>query len=262
MEMGSFPPTVGMDHRYPYGYFNHNPFQQQQQQQPQLQPQPQPQSSRVSRKRRADGPPENNERLSKRMSLLNLEHSGPKLYVPVEQGDNHNQPLPDLNTLHQHQQQLQSQHHGAGHHKHAPMDDSMMQLDDSKYKVYIYNLDDELSSSDNETDDGKLIFLPDIEKALKSNRIPPNYLASPSPQDLADKQLVLYRVPSSITVPEEQDSVRKAIIEARQRMRERQEAERAAAAMREVPMGSAAMYSAPQPSSSAAAEDPDAMELD
>nr|CDP23490.1 Putative protein of unknown function [Podospora anserina S mat+] len=257
MEMGSFPPAVGMDHHYQYGYLNHNPFQQQQ---VQLQQQPQPPASRLSRKRKPDAPPENNERLSKRMSLLNLEHSGPKLYVPVEQGDSHNQSLPDLNAIH-HQQQLQSQRRSHGHHKHTPMDDSMMQLDDTKHKVYIYNLDDELSSSDNETDDGKLIFLPDIEKHLKSHRIPPNILASPSPQEMADRQLVLYRVPSSITVPEEQDSVRKAIIEARQRMREKQEAERAAAAMREVPVDSTVMFSAPQASSSSA-EDPDAMELD
>ncbi|KAK4201772.1 hypothetical protein QBC40DRAFT_277511 [Triangularia verruculosa] len=253
MEMGSFPPAaVGMDHHYPYGYHNqqHNLFQQQQ-------------PSRLSRKRKPDAPPENNERLSKRMSLLNLEHSGPKLYVPVEQGDNHNQPLPDLNAT-----QPQSQHHG-GRTRH-PVDDSMMQLDDSKYKVYIYNLDDELSSSDNETDDGKLIFLPDIEKHLKSDRIPPNLLASPSPQDLADKQLVLYRVPSSITVPEEQDSVRKAIIEARQRMRERQEAERVAAAattgasvMRDVPMDADISPGAyPAQAGSSSMDDPDAMELD
>ncbi|KAK0729274.1 hypothetical protein B0T21DRAFT_385360 [Apiosordaria backusii] len=258
MEMGSFPPAgVGMDH---YGYLinhHHNPFQQQQ---PPPPPQPQPQPSRLSRKRKPDAPPEHNERLSKRMSLLNLEHSGPKLYVPVEQGDNHTptQPLPNLNTIHHH-------HHGARHNKH-PVDDSMMQLDDSKYKVYIYNLDDELSSSDNETDDGKLVFLPDIEKHLRSNRIPPNLLAAAS-SDAANKQLVLYRVPSSITVPEEQDSVRKAIIEARQRIKEKQEAERAAAAaaaspvpvMRDVPMDTG-LYPAPPPSS--AMEDPDAMELD
>ncbi|KAK4181725.1 hypothetical protein QBC36DRAFT_174482 [Triangularia setosa] len=259
MEMGSFPPAVGMDHHYSYGYHNHNLFQQQQ---PPSQPQPQPQpSSRLSRKRKPDAPPENNERLSKRMSLLNLEHSGPKLYVPVEQGDNHNQPLPDLNTIHHHQQQLHSQQQHGRHHKH-PVDDSMMQLDDSKYKVYIYNLDDELSS-DNETDDGKLVFLPDIEKHLRSNRIPPNFLAA-APADAADKQLVLYRVPSSITVPEEQDSVRKAIIEARQRMREKQEAERAAAAAAGgVPvMGRVPMEPYPVPPASPSAEDPDAMELD
>jgi hypothetical protein len=96
----------------------------------------------------------------------------------------------------------------------------MMQLDDSKYKVYIRNLDDELSS-ESEAEDGNLIFLPDIEKHLRNNRIPAAVLAKPDPDQLS-KQLVLYRVPSSLTVPEEHDSVRKAIIEARARLRARQ----------------------------------------
>jgi len=76
----------GIDHRYRDYHSLHNQFQyptfsmpppqqryqqqvqqQQQQQQQQLQQQP-----RALRKRKADAPPENNERLSKRMSLLNL----------------------------------------------------------------------------------------------------------------------------------------------------------------------------------------------
>jgi hypothetical protein len=98
------------------------------------------------------------------------------------------------------------------------MNDDTMQLDDSKHKVYIYNLDDELSDSD--SDDGKLIFLPDIEKHLRSTRIPASLLANPA-SATADQsqQLVLYNVPSSLSVPEEHDSVRKAIIEARARAR-------------------------------------------
>lgn len=99
-----------------------------------------------------------------------------------------------------------------------------MQIDDTKHKVYIYNLDDELSSESESEDKEKVIFLPDIEKHLRSNRIPTQVFANP--QDLAEKQLVLYSVPSSITVPEEQDSVRKAILEARARLREKAEAER------------------------------------
>jgi hypothetical protein len=98
-----------------------------------------------------------------------------------------------------------------------------MQVDDTKHKVYIYNLDDELSSESDSDDKDKVIFLPDIEKHLRSSRIPSQILANP--QDLADKQLVLYSVPSSISVPEEQDSVRKAILEARARLREKQQAE-------------------------------------
>lgn len=101
-----------------------------------------------------------------------------------------------------------------------------MQVDDTKHKVYIYNLDDELTSSESESEDkDKVIFLPDIEKHLRSNRIPNHILGNPA-EDLADKQLVLYSVPSSISVPEEQDSVRKAIIEARARIRDRQDADK------------------------------------
>src|SRR5690606_25597325 len=151
---------VGIDQRYhhQHQYLDHGPFP------------PQQPPAQAPRKRKADAPPENNERLSKRMRLLNLgtsphpnwpgprsvaspspppssqltrhpppEQSGPKLYVPVEN--------PDSQPPNHHHSKL---HH---HHNNNPPDDSPMQLDDSKYKVYIYNLDDELSSSDNETDD-------------------------------------------------------------------------------------------------------------
>ncbi|KAK0656605.1 hypothetical protein B0T16DRAFT_301175, partial [Cercophora newfieldiana] len=171
------------------------------------------------RKRKPEAPPENNERLSKRLSLLNLEQSGPKLYVPVESQQPHSSPLASLPNGNTHNGKIPNggSFRGAG----APAsDDSMMQLDDSKYKVYIRNLDDELSS-ESEAEDGNLIFLPDIEKHLRNNRIPAAVLAKPDP-DMLSKQLVLYSVPSSLTVPEEHDSVRKAIIEARARVRAKQ----------------------------------------
>jgi hypothetical protein len=102
-----------------------------------------------------------------------------------------------------------------------PRDDDLMHLDDSKHKVYIYDLDAELSES--ESDDGKLVFLPDIEKHLRASRIPPSILANSEGELAGNNQLVLYNVPSSLTVPEEQDSVRKAIIETRARARAKQE---------------------------------------
>lgn len=92
-----------------------------------------------------------------------------------------------------------------------------MHLDDTKHKVYIYNIDDELSS-DSE-DEGKLVFLPDIEKRLRENRIPKSILANQD-GELAGMQVVLYSDPKSLTVPEEKDGVRRAIIEARKRLRE------------------------------------------
>jgi len=52
-------------------------------------------------------------------------------------------------------------------------------------------------------------------------RIPRSILAD-SNGDLAgnNQQLVLYNIPSSLTIPEEKDSVRKAIIETRARARD------------------------------------------
>jgi hypothetical protein len=108
----------------------------------------------------------------------------------------------------------------------AGADDSM-QLEDTKHKVYIYNIDDELAEDD-DTDEGKLVFLPDIEKHLRENRIPPHILANKD-GELAGMQLVLYSDPKSLSVPESRDSVRKAIIEARQRHRETQRFEGVAA---------------------------------
>jgi hypothetical protein len=150
-----------------------------------------------------------------------------------------------------------------------------MQLDDSKYKVYIYNIDDELSSSDNESssDEAKLVFLPDIEKHLRAASRIPTHVLDPRPDpsaELAGKELVLYSVPSSISVPEEQDSVRKAIIEARARAREKQRAEMQRGAACEASVSVPAMTSSPSlgdvpmdaETLDGLEEDPDAMELD
>lgn len=96
-------------------------------------------------------------------------------------------------------------------------DDESMQLDDTKEKVYIYNLDQELA--DIESEEERLVFLPDIEKKL--GRIPKSLLEGQS-QPAANTQMVLYNVPSSLTVARDQDNVRKAIIETRARAREKQ----------------------------------------
>ncbi|KAL7926772.1 hypothetical protein ACQKWADRAFT_88916 [Trichoderma austrokoningii] len=163
--------------------------------------------ARHPRKRKAES--QDNERLSKRLSLLNIEQGGPRLYVPVET------PSATANG--------NAAATSSTRRSKAPRprnDDEEMQLDDSKHKVYIYNLDDELSS-DSDNDEGKLIFLPDIQKHLQENRIPKHILANDE-GELAGMQLVLYSDPKSITVPESQDGVRRAIIEARQRARDRQ----------------------------------------
>ncbi|KAH0552855.1 hypothetical protein GP486_006945 [Trichoglossum hirsutum] len=113
----------------------------------------------------------------------------------------------------------------AGNGKIASAANDVMQLDDTKHKVYIYNLEDELAESDTQED--ALIFLPDIEKRM--TRIPKSILRNPQqttpplpPLPPTNTEVVLYNVPSSLSVPKEHDSVRKAIIEARARARERQ----------------------------------------
>ncbi|KAJ1324403.1 DUF6649 domain-containing protein [Microdochium nivale] len=164
-----------------------------------------------SRKRKADS--QENERLSKRLSLLNLEKNGERLYVPVESP--HLRPTSDENS----------------HALPSIPEDDNMRLDDSAHRVYIYNLDDELSSSDTEStcsedSNHRLVFLADIDKHLRQNRIPPSIFANQDGEiagtNLNDMQMVLYSDPTSLTVPEEEDSVRRAVMEARNRIRQRQ----------------------------------------
>ncbi|KAF2459728.1 hypothetical protein BDY21DRAFT_369688 [Lineolata rhizophorae] len=100
----------------------------------------------------------------------------------------------------------------------ARQDSDYMQLDDTSHKVYIYDLDAELASSDSDSD--RPVFLSDIERHLL-NKVPRHVLIGDELRATAANQLVLYGVPSSLTVPEDRDSVRKAIIEARHRAREK-----------------------------------------
>lgn len=97
-----------------------------------------------------------------------------------------------------------------------------MLVEDTPHRIYIHDLNAELSSeSESESDESHPIFLPDIEKHI--GKIPAHVLKSPAElKPTADNQLVLYNVPTSLTVPEEQDRVRRAILEARARIREKQ----------------------------------------
>ncbi|KAL1864147.1 hypothetical protein Daus18300_007927 [Diaporthe australafricana] len=195
------------------------------------------QQKSIRRKRKADSQDANNERLSKRLSLLNLEQNGSKLYVPVEQ--------PPASQFFNNAASSSSASAAANPAGASAGGDEMMAIDDTKHKVYIYNLDDELSSDpDSDPDDGRLVFLPDVERHLRANRIVPGIPATvPRPilpnkdGELAGMQLVLYDDGvRSVSVPEEQDSVRKAIIEARERHRRKQQDERDARAAANNPL--------------------------
>lgn len=178
-------------------------------------------------------------RASTNADLIITEQNGSKLYVPVEQP-----PAPQFanNASSSSSAAIPGAAVTAG-------GDEMMLLDDTKHKVYIYNLDDELSSdADSDPDEARLVFLPDVERHLRANRIVPGIPGAPGGSvprpilpnkdgELAGMQLVLYDDGvRSVSVPEEQDSVRKAIIEARERHRRRQQDERDARAAANNPL--------------------------
>jgi hypothetical protein len=95
-----------------------------------------------------------------------------------------------------------------------------MEVEDTKDKVYIYDLDKELAES--ESDDERPIFIPDIERHLLA-RIPRHLLISDDAREAAkNMQMIIYQAPTSLTVPPDKDNVRRAIIEARKRAQERQ----------------------------------------
>jgi hypothetical protein len=127
-----------------------------------------------------------------------------------------------------------------------------MQVEETPHRVYIHDLAAELS--DIESDEENPIFLADIEKHLA--KIPKHVLVGPEPKATKDNQLVLYNVPSSLSVPEEKDNVRKAIVEARARLRE-QQANPLLEPERVIAESGLSRSHIPIP-----AEDPDAMDLD
>lgn len=92
-----------------------------------------------------------------------------------------------------------------------------MQIEDTKDRVYINNLDDELANVSDSDDEKHMVFLPDIEKRL--NKVPKSVLASNRSEDVGHGEMVLYSVPKAISIPEEEDSVRVAIMESRARAR-------------------------------------------
>lgn len=104
----------------------------------------------------------------------------------------------------------------------STIEDSM-HIDDTRNRIYIHNLDAEVAEIEaSEPPTERLIFLPDIEKHF--SRIPSQVLTNRRgsvDSNHEGQELVLYSVPKSLTLDEEQDSVRKAIGEARERARER-----------------------------------------
>ncbi len=103
------------------------------------------------------------------------------------------------------------------------LDDDYMQLDDTKHRVFIHNIDAELSDSEaeeGEAADGRLTLIPEMERHLRrTNLLSPVAALDSAPLSTKNNKLVLYRAPSSLSVPPEMDGVRMAVIEARERAR-------------------------------------------
>ncbi|KAK5120432.1 hypothetical protein LTR85_006371 [Meristemomyces frigidus] len=157
-------------------------------------------------KRHADDSSLNDDqRFTKRFNLLSIRNAqangNSNYYIPVP-----NNTAPSPNAL-SHASPVQP----------AQQEDELMQVDDTRDRVYIHNLDDELA--DIESEEEKLIFLPDIEKRL--SKIPRQVLMGRREDEREKQELVLYSVPKSLTVDESNDSVRKAILETRQRARDK-----------------------------------------
>lgn len=162
------------------------------------------------RKRPANDNLESDQRLAKRFNLLNLSKDISMLphdlsmysFWSTDQIGKHYLPI---------------KKDGPQRPAHVDNGTESMQLDDTKEKVYIYNLDQELS--DVESEEEKIVFLPDIERKL--GKIPQSVLTSQS-QPVTSSEMILYQVPSSLSVPREKDRVRTAIIETRARARVKQ----------------------------------------
>ncbi|KAG9796346.1 hypothetical protein KCU88_g143, partial [Aureobasidium melanogenum] len=103
-------------------------------------------------------------------------------------------------------------------------DSDFMTVDDTPHRVIISDLDAEIAQIEAaEAEARSAVFLPDIDKKVSSipSRVLNNNLKS-SPPPPPTNALVLYREPTSISIPEEMDVVRKAIVAARARARQKQ----------------------------------------
>ncbi|KAF1932308.1 uncharacterized protein M421DRAFT_1953 [Didymella exigua CBS 183.55] len=181
---------------------------------------PQPaMSAPHGQKRAADGALDGEQRLSKRFDLLNLDSAnrGARLYVPVPSSSDAAAAAPPLTAP---RPPAPSNAPGP-RRKRAPRprasDDAML-VEDTPHRVYIHDLAAELSDTDSDSD--RPVFLSDIEKHL--SKMPRHVLLPRPPAPTEHNQMVLYNVPASLTLPADQDSVRKAIVDARQRIREKQ----------------------------------------
>jgi len=95
-----------------------------------------------------------------------------------------------------------------------------MPIDETPTRVVIHDLQSEIESIEADEAANRPIFFRNIDK--KVSAIPQHLLQSKDLITTPNNQLILYKDPRSIFVPEEEDAVRRSIIEARVRLREKQ----------------------------------------
>lgn len=99
-----------------------------------------------------------------------------------------------------------------------------MSLDDTTDRTWVHDLDAEIAEIEAEEARHKNETLFNNAAEQEIGKIPQHLLRGNTTQNdgQSNMQMILYGDPISISVPEEHDAVRKTIVEARRRMREKQ----------------------------------------
>lgn len=107
-------------------------------------------------------------------------------------------------------------------------EDDMMPVDDTNDRVWVHDLDAEIAAIEAEEAALRNLDIHFSNDVKERTKIPDHLLRSNGTvhNPASDMQIVLYRDPVSITVDEDHDAVRKTVIEARRRVREKQAAEK------------------------------------
>lgn len=160
-------------------------------------------------KRHADDDLENSQRLAKRFHLLSL---GPNTNAPLDPQDSLTWLADSNGKLWIPPQGLQPNSAQQRAQSHKDQSD-FMEVEDTKDRIFVRDLDEELADGVN--DEEQVVFIPEIDRRL--NNLPKRLLAGDGSSDATGNELVLYNVPSSLSVSPDQDSVKKAIMESRAR---------------------------------------------
>ncbi|KAG8624877.1 hypothetical protein KVT40_006628 [Elsinoe batatas] len=140
-------------------------------------------------KRSAPSDLDDEQRFTKRFNLLNLIDQPSRLYIPVpSQSQSQTQHLSPSRQP-PHPSSLPNHLSPTIHSAPDPDDTPLMAIDETPSRIYIHDLDAELSSLPPDTGP-QLIFLPDIERQL--SRVPGYLLRPSSAEENKGKELVLY----------------------------------------------------------------------